>query len=135
MARHRVYNFGQFRLVPRDRILFSASGSKARITGKPLDLLLYLLDHAETEIDTDFLCTGQFSDGVALTSEALNKHFGKLYSLIDPDRDKPTYIRRDDRSTWFLKRTQIVEENDPDSWMARPLNNSVLDRTNGRLLI
>ena len=111
MALYRVYAFGQFRLVTRHRMLYGEDGSKSRITGKPFDLLVYLLDHAGEEIKKDFLLKGTWCDGVKLSDAALTKHFVKLYAFLnDTDRDNPVYIQRDDRSTWFRKVPQVTEE-------------------------
>jgi len=111
MARYLVYRFGQFRLVPSERMLYCKDGSKSRISGKPFDLLVYLLDHAQLEIKSEFLCKGSWSDGVSLSSASLTQQFRKLYAVLkDDDRNNPIYIRRDDRSVWFLQRSELMEE-------------------------
>jgi len=44
----RIYEFGEFRLDARRRSLSSTSGKRVALTGKVLDALIYLVEHAGT---------------------------------------------------------------------------------------
>ncbi len=50
-----AYEFAGFRLEPARRALTQPDGSSARLSGKPFDTLVYLVEHAGGLVDRDEL--------------------------------------------------------------------------------
>jgi TolB-like protein/DNA-binding winged helix-turn-helix (wHTH) protein/tetratricopeptide (TPR) repeat protein len=78
-----VYEFGDFRLDPRHRVLVRLDGRRVEITAKAFDALLYLVEHAGTVVTRDELMKSLWPRTV-VEDNGLTKLIAAVRRAVDP---------------------------------------------------
>src|SRR4051812_16074383 len=80
MTEQRFYQFGEFRLEPEERRLFRGEHD-TQLSGKPFDVLLYLVQRAGKLVRKDQLITDVWPDAIVEPGN-LNVQLSKIRKVI-----------------------------------------------------
>ena len=86
-----VYEFGEFRVDPRTRVLSRSGGVPVEITSKAFDTLLYFLDHAGTAVSRTELLEALWPDTI-VEANSLHRVIMALRRALDDGQEGRRFI-------------------------------------------